>query len=122
MDYTIDRAELLLEKIIDQMPEFLFKDLNGGVVLMDEIKFHPEAKNKDLLIMGKYIRFGVRRQINIYFGSIKYVYKNLSDGDLEKILEEILVHELRHHMEYKANVKDLILEDEAFIKEYKKKV
>ncbi len=122
MDYTIDRAENLLEEIIDQMPDYLFHDLNGGVVLMEEVKFHPEAKNKDLLIMGKYIRFGVRRQINIYFGSIKYVYNKLTEDRLKNILEEILVHELRHHMEYKANVKDLILEDEAYIKEYKKKV
>jgi len=121
MDYTIDDVHEILDEIYENIPQELLKDLNGGVILLDEIKYHEESRNNDLLVLGNYVRFGVRRQINIFFRSFKRAFPKLSHEKLREKLDDLLMHELRHHTEYKARIKDLILEDEDNIEKYKSK-
>lgn len=116
MDYNIDDVHDILEEICEEIPKELFIDLNGGIILLDEIKYYDKSADDSLLVLGTYSRFGVRRQINIYYRSIKYVYPKLSRHVLYEKLRDLLMHELQHHTEYKAKVKDLILEDEKFIR------
>lgn len=118
MDYSIDDAHEILERIYEEIPKELFKDLNGGIILLDEILYHDKSVNNSLLVLANYARFGVRKQINIYFKSIKRVYPYLEYEKLYEILYEILTHELRHHTEYKARVRDLEIEDEIKINDY----
>ncbi|NLW53122.1 MAG: hypothetical protein GXY87_07180 [Tissierellia bacterium] len=118
MDYTIEDVHEILNKLYEQIPVELLKDLNGGIILLDEIKYHNESRNNDLLILGTYSRFGVRRQINIYYQSLKRAYPKLDEVALEERLNDLLWHELRHHTEYRARVRDLEIEDENNIEKY----
>ena len=115
IDYTIDIVHNILDDLCAKIPSQLLADLNGGIILHDEIKYHEKAVQDNILVLGSYHRFGVRRQINIYYKSIKRAYPLMTRLALEEKLEELLLHELRHHIEYKARVKDLIDEDKKLL-------
>lgn len=121
MDYTIDDVHRILDEAAKAIPEELFKELNGGIILLDEIKIHDKAKNNDLFVLGTYNRFGVMKQINIYYQSIKRVYPILSEERLYEILLKLLKHEIQHHTEYMARLRDLEIEDENMINRYLEK-
>lgn len=118
MDYTIDDVHEILNEIYINIPKDLLEDLNGGIILLDEIMYHEESRNGDLLVLGNYSRFGVRKQINIFYQSLKKAYPILEQDELREKLEDLLMHELRHHTEYKARIMDLIVEDEKDIDNY----
>lgn len=120
MEYNIDIVKELLDEIIDDIDTRLFEGLNGGVVLHEDIKYHPESINNDLVILGEYQRHGVMRRINIYYGSIVKIYPHYNIDQIKERLKDLVDHELRHHVEYKAGVNDLVIEDYEYIKEYKK--
>ena len=63
MSYDIDIMQEVLEEILDEIDPDLFKGLNGGVILKEEIKYHKESINNDLVVLGEYTRFGVLKQI-----------------------------------------------------------
>lgn len=121
MEYNIDDVYQILSDIVDETDQDLFDGLNGGVVLNEEIKYHDESINNDLVVLGQYKRFGVVKQIVIYYGSITNLYPHFNKEQLKIRLKELLDHELRHHIEYKAGVDDLVVEDRIFINEHKKK-
>lgn len=118
MDYTIDDVHRVLEEISSSLPESLFEELNGGIVLLDEISYHDKSIDNSLLVLGNYVRFGVRRQINIFYKSIKQAFPMMSEEMLNKKLTEILTHELQHHTEFRARLRDLEIEDEININKY----
>lgn len=117
----IDMVHEILNDIVDRIDPVLFEGLNGGVVLHDEVKYHDEAINEDLVVLGEYTRYGVIRQISIYYGSLEIQYPNYNYEQLKNRLQELVDHELRHHVEYKAGIDDLVDEDNKFINEHKKK-
>lgn len=121
MSYDIDEIEEILEEVIDEISPELFEGLNGGIILKEEIKYHKESVNNDLVVLGEYTRFGVLKQIFIYYGSINNQYPDLERQQLKEKLTELINHELRHHVEYRAGVNDLVREDDYFIKKHKEK-
>lgn len=121
MSYDIDIMQEVLEEILDEIDPDLFKGLNGGVILKEEIKYHKESINNDLVVLGEYTRFGVLKQIFVYYGSIKRLYPNFERQELKNRLRELIDHELRHHVEYRAGVNDLVREDVEFIEKHKEK-
>ena len=96
----------MLDEIADGMPYELYRDLNGGLSLLPQLKVHPAAKNNDLFILGEYIRNSLGNAIVFYYGSIVRVYGSLPKERLYKELVRILHHEVRHHNEYLAGVDD----------------
>lgn len=121
MSYDIDTVHEMLNDIVDDMDQSLFEGLNGGIVLLDDIKYHKEAKNNDLVILGEYTRYGVLKQISIYYGSLVKQFPHFTYEQMKNRLQKLVDHELRHHVEYKAGVDDLIDEDKVFIENHKKK-
>lgn len=119
---SIERVNEILNGLADSIPQEYYQGLSGGVILLDTYKIHPEAKNHDLYIMGEYRRTPREKQIRIYYGSFKEVYKYASEQSLVKKLDEVLKHELTHHLEYKAGYKDLEIEDMKTINEYKRSI
>lgn len=53
---TFDECGAMLDEIADSMPYELYRDLNGGISLLPQLKVHPKALNNDLFILGEYIR------------------------------------------------------------------
>lgn len=118
---SIDTFEMILSEIADELPEDLFVNLNGGILLIPEMKMHPEAINNDLYIMGEYHYDSVMgRYISIYFGSFARTYGNLDPAALRERIAHTLKHEFRHHLESQGGQRDLEIIDSKEIRDYKK--
>ena len=119
--FTIDETKEMLDEITDTLPEPLFRELSGGIILLPQYKIHPKAVDNDLYIMGEYSRSSIGVLIKIYYGSFARIYGNRSREFYYEQLRRVLVHELRHHNETLAGYRDLILYDEDRIAEYLRK-
>jgi hypothetical protein len=52
---TIDEAEKILDEVAAGLPEKIFEELNGGIVLLPEAVLDPQSrKGADLYILGEY--------------------------------------------------------------------
>ena len=114
--YAFEEIAQMLDEIADAMPYELYRDLNGGISLLPQVKYHPQALRNDLYILGEYIRNSLGNAIVFYYGSIVRVYGKVSNERLKQELARILRHELRHHNEHLAGCDDLgILDDEQIV-------
>lgn len=116
----IDEVEEILDEICESIPAYAFDHLNGGIILVEEKKYHEEARNEDLLVMGEYQRSVLGKMIKIYYGSFMEMYRFSSSDRLREKLEEVLLHEFTHHLEFLANEWGLVIEDKKFLEEYRK--
>lgn len=119
---TLERANELLSEIIDEIPEVFFDDLHGGILLVPGEKLHADSEpNRPLYIMGEYTRSPLGNQIKIYYGSFEKVYPIISELKLRERLKKTLIHEFTHHLEHKAGLKALELEDKVQLERYRSK-
>ncbi len=118
---SIDEMQQRLDRIADTIPKEFYNELNLGIILVEQEKIHPKSKNDDLYILGEYQRSHAGRQIIIYYGSVKKAYSKLSDKALDEKLEELLLHEFTHHIEYRAGEKGLEIKDEEQLNRYMQK-
>lgn len=114
----LDEVEELLEEIYTEIDKKYFDKLNGGIIIEENICYHPCGKNGELLCLGAYRIDLMGRSIVIYYGSIMEVFAYLTREELKEKLKGILLHELTHHLEFLAGENDLVIEDEKYIKEY----
>ena len=118
--YEFEEVAQMLDEIADSMPYELYRDLNGGISLLPQVKIHPQALHNDLYILGEYIRNSLGNAIVLFYGSIVRVYGNVSREELYRQLTRILHHEVRHHNEYLAGTDDLEFWDDEQIVNYLK--
>ena len=116
---TINAMEIMIEEIIETLPEELFKKLNGGIILLPEEKENKKSIDNDLFVLGEYHSGGVMgRYIVIYYGSFIRIYGHLTAGKLQKKLMHTIKHEFTHHLESLAGEKDLEIEDARKMQKY----
>nr|WP_320023947.1 metallopeptidase family protein [uncultured Acetobacterium sp.] len=119
--YTIDETETMLNEIAEEIPQELYNELNGGIVLKEEAKLHPQNKAKDLFVLGEYHRDSrLGNYIAIYYGSFVQTFGNESLAEYKGQLRRVLKHEFLHHVEGLAGVQDLEVEDAIEIQNYLK--
>ncbi|MEG0680148.1 MAG: metallopeptidase family protein [Eubacterium sp.] len=118
---TIDEFEKLLDETARELPAVFYDELNGGILLLPEVKYHPKAQNNDLYIMGEYHRDQMGRYIVIYYGSFERIYGHLDRDALKEEMLHTLKHEFRHHLESMAGMRDLEIFDRMAMDEYEKK-
>lgn len=117
---TQEEFLIMLDELSGEIPKEFFRELNGGVLLQEQAKAHPEGKGSDLWIMGEYCRrAGLGRYINIYYGSFMKVYGGLSYDALKNRVRHTLIHEFRHHLESLAGQKDLEIIDAMELAAYR---
>lgn len=116
--FTIDETNEMLDEIVDTLPQPLFRELSGGIIILPQAKIHPKALDDDLYILGEYSRSSIGTLIKIYYGSFAKIYGRVSKNVYYEQLRRVLVHELRHHNETLAGYRDLILYDERRIADY----
>lgn len=116
--YEFEEIAQMLDEIADSMPYELYRELNGGISLLPQLKVHPQALHNDLFILGAYVRNSLGNAIVFYYGSIVRVYGNLDRDALYRELTRILHHEVRHHNEYLAGTDELGLWDDDQILDY----
>ena len=116
---SIDEMETMLDEIAQELPKELFRELNGGVVLLPGIKMNDHSVANDLYIMGEYHRSAAMgRYIAIYYGSFVRVHGHLPKDRIKAQLKKTLQHEFTHHLESLSGTRDLEIEDERQIDEY----
>ncbi|WP_246060457.1 metallopeptidase family protein [Peptoniphilus catoniae] len=118
---TIDEFCKILDELYDEFDPRVFEGLNGGVIVEDRTEYHPEAENKDLVVLGAYKRDLLGKSILIYYGSFMELYGYMDTQDLKVEMRKTFRHEITHHLEYLAGENDLEIEDMKFIESYKEK-
>jgi len=116
----IDRFEAIADELTNELPEVFFRDLNGGVNILDYIKIHPKSQaNAPMFIMGEYQHTReTGRCIYIYYGSFMRMYPWANEDTLRNHLRTTLRHEFRHHLESLAGDRTLEREDAAMLERY----
>lgn len=118
---SFEECGQMLDEIADSLPFELYRELNGGIILLPETKMHPKAVDNDLYILGEYRRGRLGKYVAIFYGSFKRIYGHLSKEAFKEKLESTLIHEIRHHNEYLAGYKDLEVYDDEKIAKYLKR-
>ena len=116
--FTIEEINEMLDEIAAELPEGVFRELNGGVSLLDETKVSDKDPEGGLFTLGEYRRDQMGRYIVIYYGSMIRVYGHSTHKKMRKHLRDVLTHELTHHLESLAGDKSLEAEDEMDIIDY----
>jgi len=110
----------MLGQIIEEIPEMYFERLNGGILLLEACREHPQSRG-DLYVLGEYRnRRDLGRSIIIYYGSFMRVYAYAPEETLRRKLRDTLLHELTHHLESLAGERDLMIQDRTQLAEYRR--
>ncbi|MFA6309416.1 MAG: metallopeptidase family protein [Clostridia bacterium] len=118
---SIDEMEEMLDEIAMEFPPEIYKELNGGIILLPEAK--PNAVSNSLYILGEYHSGGnMGRYISIYYGSFSIIYGHLDKKSVKEFLIKTLKHEFVHHVESLAGEKDLEIKDAQFLENYLKSI
>ncbi|NLJ58357.1 MAG: metallopeptidase family protein [Tissierellia bacterium] len=116
---SIEEVQVMLDEIVGEFPPELFKDLNGGILLLPQVKLHKKSIEDDLYVLGEYRNERISgRYIVVYYGSLNKLYANLSRKRLKFKLRSIIKHEFTHHLESLAGERHLEIEDERQLSEY----
>ena len=120
---TIDQAQEILDRVAEGLPKEFYKELNGGILLLPDVRRSREPWGENLYTLGAYnVSYSMGRYIAIYYGSFEYVFGN--DSTEETIAEELrktLLHEFTHHLEDLAGENDLEKEDERRMRIYRER-
>jgi hypothetical protein len=119
---SIEEVQLILDEIAEELPPEIYKDLNGGIILLPQVKLHKKSVDDDLYVMGEYRHEMISgRYIVVYYGSVEKLFGNLSRNRLKNKLRSVIKHEFIHHLESMAGERHLEIEDERKLAEYLKK-
>ncbi len=114
-----DEVGIMLDEVAAGLPQEFYKELNGGIILLPDVKRNKISGRNDLYIMGEYHRGGgLGRYIAIYYGSFERVHGHLGREALKEKLAHTLKHEFTHHMESLAGERGLEKKDEQFLADY----
>jgi len=119
---SYNEAGIMLDEIADEIPDDLYRNLNGGVILLPDFKIHPQSNEaNNLYILGEYHHdpMGLGRYITIYFGSFVRVYGYCDPERQKEELRKIVFHEFRHHIESLAGDRSLEIKDAEDLAKYK---
>lgn len=116
---TIDAMHEILDEISREVPEEFYRELNGGVILLEDEVVSPEAADGDLYTLGEYCEDEfMGRYIVIYYGSFQAVFGRESEAVVREELRETLFHEFTHHLESLAGEYGLEIKDEEELRKY----
>ena len=116
---SLEEMEEMLDEIAAGIPQELYRELNGGIVLLPETKLNPVSSRNDLYILGEYHKGGnMGRYITIYYGSFLQVYGHLGKESLREKLKHTIKHEFTHHIESLAGERGLEIKDAQYLADY----
>ena len=116
---TIDEMQIILDELAEELPQEFYHELNGGILLLPELRMSPYAKTEDLYILGEYrVNGAMGRYIVMYYGSAMKAYGWMDADAIKKELRKTLRHEFRHHLESLSGERGLELEDNEYIRKY----
>ncbi|MDL2219002.1 hypothetical protein LJC04_01510 [Ruminococcaceae bacterium OttesenSCG-928-O06] len=117
---SFEEAAEALDEVAAALPESVFAHLNGGVVLLPDAVPSPHGQGLQTLGAYHYDPRGLGRYITIHYGSFVAAYGHCPPAQQRAALKEVLHHELTHHVESLAGIRDLDYKDQLFLEQYKK--
>jgi len=120
---TIDEAQDILERVAEGLPKEFYKDLNGGIILLPDVRRSKQPWGDNLYTLGEYtVSPSMGRYIAIFYGSFQYVFgENASERTIAEELRKTLLHEFTHHLEHLAGENALEKEDERRMRMYRER-
>ena len=126
---TFEEAGLMLDDIAEEIPKEFYRELNGGVFVVPDVKKHPESSGDrfdNLYILGEYHNDrtgmgGLGRYIVIYYGSFVRLYSHLKPERQKEELRRVLIHEFTHHLESLAGERGLAVKDAQQLEIYRQR-
>ncbi len=116
---SIKETEKILDELAEELPQKFYESLNGGIMLLPNVKKSSVKGAQGLYVLGEYhINGPLGRYIIIYYGSFKIVHGGLDKDEMKVQLRKTLRHEFRHHIESLAGERGLEIEDAKFIRKY----
>ncbi|HCW51762.1 MAG TPA: hypothetical protein DGR79_06815 [Clostridiales bacterium] len=113
---SLGEFEEMLGRLLDEIPDVLLEGLNGGVII--EPQGRPSREAPGMLVLGEYHHTPhLGRFIVLYYGSFVHTAGS-SRRRWEEEMRATLRHELRHHVEDRAGLRDLEREDREAIRRY----
>ena len=116
----LDEFEEILEELYNELPEGILNNLNGGIIIEEDIMYHPESENNDIICLGAYRRDMIGNSIIICYGSFMEMHGLLPREELKEKVKETLYHEITHHLEFQAGNEDLVENDNRELSRIKK--
>jgi len=117
---SLAEAREMLDELIAELPPEIFTRLNGGVLLLPDVKLSAEARASDLYTLGEYeYSPALGRTIRIYYGSILRAHGQMSPEKFREALRAVLHHELTHHLESMAGDHSLEADDNVRLNWYR---
>lgn len=119
---SFDQFTEVMEEEMRDLPDYVYKELNGGVLADKNVYLHPGRLADDLYILGTYSSSHIMgKQIILYYGSFVRTMRYASDEAVRRQIRETLRHEFRHHLETRAGLfgqGTLIEEDDKRMRKY----
>ena len=117
----IDEFTEMADEIVNTLPQEFFRELNGGVLVLEGFKLHPDSvPEAPLYVMGEYTHNHMMgRYVSVYYGSFARTYGWLDHAELREQLRKTIVHEFRHHLESLSGRRELEIEDAVQLADYK---
>ena len=106
---TFEEAGEMLDAACEALPQEIFRELNGGVNLLPDVRKDAAGS----IILGLYHHNAMGRYVEIFYGSIGALYGDVPAEKFRERLTKTLHHELTHHVEGLAGDRTLEHWDEA---------
>lgn len=107
----IDRFTEVADRLVEELPPKLLEGLTGGIVVAEEAH-RREDDPPDVYILGEYVTEDWPGcYIVLYYGSFRELFEGEPDEVWEEELRITIRHEVRHHVEARAGMDDLGVED-----------
>lgn len=100
---SYEEAGAVLDELVDELPDGIFENLNGGVSFVEEAVTAEDGR----YTLGTYFRNEMGRYIELYYGSFVELYGEMDDELFRRRLKSTLHHELTHHIESMAGDRSL---------------
>ena len=112
---SYQRFREIVSEEMDLLPQYVFDELSGGVLVEKKAKLSPDSVANDLFILGLYKWGGLGKQVTLFYGSFVAIYGDAGEKTYRAQIRETLRHEFRHHMETRAGEfgKGSLLEEDA---------
>ena len=112
----------LVEEEMNLLPDYVYEELNGGVLVDAKTYLHPARVSDDLYILGTYTSDHILgKQIVLYYGSFAATMGGSPEEAIRQQIRATLRHEFLHHLETRAGLfgkGTLVEEDKENMRKY----
>ena len=94
-----------VEEEMNLLPDYVYDELNGGVLVDVNAYPHPARVSDDLYILGTYSSsYIMGKQIILFYGSFAATMGSCSKDVIRQQIRATLRHEFLHHLETRAGL------------------